>query len=113
MGESPGRAGRWAFRSGLRPSLQAQRPELNYKDNSFNLFPPLRVYFYECSKTICDTKYDEFHDLIKGNGWERLRQSGSHVIYRKGSRTYPVPYHKGKELGKGLENKMKKDMGLK
>ena len=64
-------------------------------------------------QTICDTKYDEFHDLIKGNGWERLRQSGSHVIYRKGSRTYPVPYHKGKELGKGLENKMKKDMGLK
>lgn len=78
--------------------LQAQRPELNYKDNSFNLFLPLRVYFYECSK---------------GNGWERLRQSGSHVIYRKGSRTYPVPYHKGKELGNGLENKMKKDMGLK
>ena len=29
--------------------LQAQRPELNYKDNSFNLFLPLRVYFYECS----------------------------------------------------------------
>jgi predicted RNA binding protein YcfA (HicA-like mRNA interferase family) len=28
-------------------------------------------------------KYDEFHDLVKGNGWERLRQSGSHVIYRK------------------------------
>ena len=49
-GGSPGRAGRWAFRSGLRPSLQAQRPELNYKDNSFNLFLPLRVYFYECSK---------------------------------------------------------------
>ena len=24
-------------------------PELNYKDNSFNLFLPLRVYFYECS----------------------------------------------------------------
>ena len=48
-GGSPGRAGRWAFRSGLRPSLQAQRPELNYKDNSFNLFLPLRVYFYECS----------------------------------------------------------------
>lgn len=52
-------------------------------------------------QTICDMKYDEFHDLVKANGWERLRQSGSHVIYRKGSRTYPVPYHKGKELGKG------------
>lgn len=54
-----------------------------------------------------------FTTLLRGNGWERPRQSGSHVIYRKGSRTYPVPYHKGKELGKGLENKMKKDMGLK
>ena len=54
-----------------------------------------------------------FTTLLRGNGWERLRQSGSHVTYRKGSRTYPVPYHKGKELGKGLENKMKKDMGLK
>ena len=32
--------------------LQAQRPELNYKDNSFNLFLPLRVYFYECSRLL-------------------------------------------------------------
>ena len=74
------------------------------------------IFFYPSVSTFtsaADTKYDEFHDLVKGNGWERLRQSGSHVIYRKGSRTYPVPYHKGKELGKGLENKMKKDMGLK
>lgn len=30
-------------------------------------------------------KYDEFHDLVKSNGWEKLRQTGSHVIYRKGS----------------------------
>ena len=43
-------SGRWAWREGLRPSLQTQRPELNYKDNSFNLFLPLRVYFYECSR---------------------------------------------------------------
>lgn len=27
--------------------------------------------------------------------------------------SYPVPYHGAKELGKGLENKMIKDMGLK
>ncbi|MBQ3979070.1 MAG: type II toxin-antitoxin system HicA family toxin [Bacteroidales bacterium] len=37
----------------------------------------------------------------------------SHIIYKKGKRTYPVPYHKGKEVGKGLEAKMKKDMKLK
>ena len=38
---------------------------------------------------------------------------GSHVIYKKDGRTYPVPYHRGKELGKGLEKKIRKEMGLK
>jgi len=49
MGDLRGRAGCWGLRSGLRPSLQAQQPGLNYKDTTFNLFLPLRVYFYECS----------------------------------------------------------------
>ncbi|MBE6252253.1 MAG: type II toxin-antitoxin system HicA family toxin [Bacteroidales bacterium] len=57
-------------------------------------------------------KYDEIHRLINMNGWKVIRQSGSHVIYRKGSKTYPVPYHQGKELGKGLERKIKKEMQL-
>lgn len=57
-------------------------------------------------------KYDEIHRLIIMNGWKVIRQSGSHVIYRKGSRIYPVPYHQGKELGKGLERKIKKEMQL-
>ncbi|MBR5018366.1 MAG: hypothetical protein IKX53_01870 [Bacteroidales bacterium] len=35
------------------------------------------------------------------------------MIYRKGDITYPVPYHKGKEVGKGLEKKIRKDMKLK
>ena len=58
-------------------------------------------------------KTTEFHKLVRANGWKVLRQSDSHIIYRKGSMTYPVPYHGAKELGKGLENKMIKDMGLK
>ena len=58
-------------------------------------------------------KSDEFHRIVRNNGWTVLRQTGSHVIYRKGTHTYPVPYHKGKEIGTGLERKMKKDMGLK
>lgn len=59
-------------------------------------------------------KYDELHRLIKSNGWVKLRQMGtSHVIYKKGNRTYPVPYHQGKEVGKGLERKIRKEMGLK
>lgn len=57
-------------------------------------------------------KYDEIHRLINMNGWKVIRQSGSHVIYRKGFKTYPVPYHQGKELGKGLERKIKKEMQL-
>ena len=59
-------------------------------------------------------KFDEFHRIVRENGWGKIRQMGtSHVIYRKGNRTYPVPYHKGRELGKGLESKLRKGMGLK
>ncbi len=46
-------------------------------------------------------KYDEFHKIVRDSGWEKVRQSGSHVIYRKGTITYPVPYHKGKDLERG------------
>ena len=67
MGDLRGRAGCWALRSGLRPSLQAQQLGLNYKDTTFNLFLPLRVYFYECSNrdnrlvpaSCCDWEYLE------------------------------------------------------
>ena len=58
-------------------------------------------------------KTTEFHKLVRENGWTILRQTGSHVIYKKGSVIYPVPYHGAKELGTGLENKMRKEMGLK
>lgn len=59
-------------------------------------------------------KYNELHRLIRTNGWVKLRQMGSsHVIYKKGLTTYPVPDHGAKEVGKGLEMKIKKDMGLK
>lgn len=58
-------------------------------------------------------KADEFIKIVIANGWVKLRQAGSHVIFKKGAKTYPVPYHKGDEIGKGLEKKMRKDMGLK
>ena len=58
--------------------------------------------------------FDEFHKIVRLNGWVQIRQmSTSHIIYKKGKRTDPVPYHKGKEVGKGLEAIMKKDMKLK
>lgn len=57
-------------------------------------------------------KYDELHRLILRNGWKVLRQSGSHVIYFKNGKPYPVPFHGSKEVGKGLEMKIRKDMNL-
>ena len=58
-------------------------------------------------------KSSELHRLIVQNGWELERVSGSHYIYKKGDRTYPVPYHGSKEVGKGIESNIKKEMGLK
>ena len=57
-------------------------------------------------------KYGDFHKIVLRNGWVVLRQRGSHVIYRKGDMTYPVPFHGGKEMGKGLQKKIMREMGL-
>lgn len=58
-------------------------------------------------------KSSELHRLILKNGWRLLRVTGSHYIYEKDGITYPAPYHGAKEVGKGIEKKIKKDMGLK
>lgn len=58
-------------------------------------------------------KSSEFHKLVKKNGWNYLGAEGSHYIYEKNGRRYPVPFHGAKELGKGLEMKMRKEMGIK
>lgn len=58
-------------------------------------------------------KSSEFHKLVKANGWVKIRSEGSHYIYKKGTRTYPVPYHGAKEMGTGLEKKIRREMGLK
>lgn len=58
-------------------------------------------------------KNSEFHRLVKKNGWSFIKAEGSHYIYEKNGKTYPVPFHGAKELGRGLESKMKKEMGLK
>ena len=42
-----------------------------------------------------------------------IRTTGSHYIYEKGGIRYPVPYHGSHEVGKELEKKIKKEMGLK
>jgi mRNA interferase HicA len=59
-------------------------------------------------------KSSELNRLILRNGWKVYRQNGtSHIIYEKDGKHYPVPFHGSKEVGKGLEMKIKKEMGLK
>ncbi|ETK01038.1 hypothetical protein T230_12870 [Tannerella sp. oral taxon BU063 isolate Cell 1/3] len=58
-------------------------------------------------------KSSELQRLIVKNGWMLLRVSGSHYIYEKEGRTYPVPFHGSKEMGTGIATRIKKDMNLK
>ncbi len=42
-----------------------------------------------------------------------LRQGkGSHEIYQKDGKQIVIPNHGSKEIGKGLEQKLRKEMGL-
>ena len=56
----------------------------------------------------------ELMKLLAQDGWEVVRVQGSHHIHKHPTKpgTIPVPLH-NKELSKGLENKIKKDAGLK
>lgn len=54
----------------------------------------------------------ELHRLIKKNGWEHIKTEGSHYIYKKENRKYPVPYHGSKEIGTGLCKKIIKELAL-
>ncbi len=57
-------------------------------------------------------KYSELHKLIRKNAWIRHRVTGSHYIYIKNGIVYPVPFHGSKEVPKGLEKKIRKEMKL-
>lgn len=58
-------------------------------------------------------KSKEFIREAKRNGWEFVRQGkGSHEIYQKNGIQVVVPNHGSKELGKGLEKKLRKEMGM-
>jgi len=58
-------------------------------------------------------KSSEFHRLVRENGWRLIRAKGSHYIYEKNGRRCPVAYHGSEEMGKGIERKIRKQMGLK
>lgn len=58
-------------------------------------------------------KSSQFIREIKKKGWNFIRQGkGSHEIYGKGGKEVIVPNHGSKELGKGLEKKLRKQMGI-
>lgn len=58
-------------------------------------------------------KYSEFHRKIRKNGWRYDKSEGSHYIYIKDGRRYPVPFHGAKEVPEGLRKKIIREMGLK
>jgi mRNA interferase HicA len=49
-------------------------------------------------------KYNELFRLLKKDGWEEVRQTGSHVIMKHPTKPnmVPVPYHGNKEVKTGL-----------
>ncbi len=56
----------------------------------------------------------EMVKLLKQNGFEEVSQKGSHLkmINKETKQQVIIPMH-NKDLGKGLENKILKDVGLK
>ena len=68
--------------------------------------------FTSSNKSELNMKSSEFHRLVQLNGWNEVRQAGSHIIYEKDGKRVAVPYHGSKEIGKGLVQKLKKEMGL-
>lgn len=58
-------------------------------------------------------KTSEFIRLAKRSGWRFLRQGkGSHEVWEKDGIQVIIPNHPAKELPKGLEKGLKKQMGL-
>lgn len=57
-------------------------------------------------------KYSEFKKWLKKQGAVFEPRRGSHfMVYLNGKKTI-FPDHGAKEMGKGLEKKVKKDLGL-
>jgi predicted RNA binding protein YcfA (HicA-like mRNA interferase family) len=60
-------------------------------------------------------KYNELFRLLKKDGWNEIRQKGSHVIleHPEKQEQLTVPYHAGKEVKKGLLTAILKQAGIK
>jgi len=52
--------------------------------------------------------------LAKQNGWNEIRTKGSHhVVEKRGCENVSIPVHGNKDLRKGTEQQLLKDLGLK
>ncbi len=60
-------------------------------------------------------KCSELYRLLIKDGWYPVSQKGSHVKLKHDTKPDMIifPNHGSQEIGKGLENKIKKDAGLK
>lgn len=58
-------------------------------------------------------KTNELIGALEKMGFQHIRQSGSHAVYRHpDGRWATVPLHKGKDISKGLVHKILKDAQL-
>ena len=57
----------------------------------------------------------EMAKLAEKNGWVEIRQNGSqhHFKHKDFDYIVTIPIHGNQDLGKGLESKILKDLGLK
>ena len=60
-------------------------------------------------------KTSELLRMLAHDGWSRVRQSGSHAIYRHPTKAgqLTVPIHPGKEVPKGTAERLLKAAGIK
>ena len=58
---------------------------------------------------------NEVIKLLKGKGWNEVRQSGSHKIFKHpdNPNNVSVPVHSGKDIPKGTLNNILKTAGIK
>jgi len=58
-------------------------------------------------------KPQEVQRILEKLGFQRIRQSGSHAVYRHpDGRWVTVPLHPGKDVAKGTLRKIIKDLGI-
>ena len=62
---------------------------------------------------LIPTKPEEVIRVIEKLGFKRIRQSGSHAVFRhQDGRWTTVPIHKGKDVARGTLRKILKDIGI-